>query len=220
VVSGTPQGDPALIATTIKRGAQMSPSQPSNIAARMGRWSAQHRKKAVLGWLAFVVIAVIAGMAVGMRMLSSTDSLTGESAVAQRILSDAGYGDTADETVLVQSSTHTVRDPQFRETLQATVDAVSGQQWVSDVHSPLTRGGAMLASRDGHSALVQFNVRGDMMQTMDRVAPVLRAVAGVQKSHQGFRVEEFGTASFGRAANGSAGKDFSAPRSWPSRSPS
>jgi hypothetical protein len=32
-----------------------------------------------------------------MRMLSSTDSLTGESAVAQRILSDAGYGDTADE---------------------------------------------------------------------------------------------------------------------------
>ena len=82
----------------------MSPSQPSNIAARMGRWSAQHRKKAVLGWLAFVVIAVIAGMQVGMRMLSTTDSLTGESAVAQRILSDAGYGDTADETVLVQSS--------------------------------------------------------------------------------------------------------------------
>jgi hypothetical protein len=34
---------------------------------------------------------VIAGMQVGMRMLSSTDSLTGESAVAQRILSDAGY---------------------------------------------------------------------------------------------------------------------------------
>jgi hypothetical protein len=67
----------------------------------------------------------------------------------------------------------------------------------------------MLVSRDGHSALVQFNVRGDMMQTMDRVAPVLRAVAGVQNSHQGFRVEEFGTASFGKAANDSAGKDFS-----------
>lgn len=67
----------------------------------------------------------------------------------------------------------------------------------------------MLVSRDGHSTLVQFNVRGDMMQTMDRVAPVLRAVAGVQKSHQGFRVEEFGTASFGKAANDSAGKDFS-----------
>ena len=187
----------------------MSPSQPSNLAARMGRWSAQHRKKAVLGWLAFVVIAVIAGMQVGMRMLSTTDSLTGESAVAQRILSDAGHGDTADETVLVQSSDHTIRDPRFRQTLRATVHAVSGQRWVSDARSPLERGGAMLVSRDGHSALVQFNVRGDMMQTMDRVAPVLRAVASVQKSHEGFRVEEFGTASFGKAANDSAGKDFS-----------
>ena len=29
-----------------------------NIAARAGRWSAQHRKKAIFGWLAFVVIAV------------------------------------------------------------------------------------------------------------------------------------------------------------------
>jgi uncharacterized membrane protein YdfJ with MMPL/SSD domain len=186
----------------------MSPS-PSNIAARMGRWSAQHRKKAVIGWLAFVVIAVIAGMQVGMRMLSSTDSLTGESAVAQRILSDAGYGDTADEAVLVQSSTHTVRDPQFRATVRATAYAVRGQMWVSDVRSPLDRGGAKLVSRNGHSALVQFNVRGDMMQTMQRVAPALRAVAGVQQSHEGFRVEEFGTASFGKAAEDSAGKDFS-----------
>ena len=132
----------------------MSPTQPSNLAARMGRWSAQHRKKAILGWLAFVVIAVIAGMQIGMRMLSTTDSLTGESAVAQRILSDAGYGDTADETVLVESSAHTIRDPQFRDTVRATVHAVSGQQWVSDVRSPLDRGGAMLVSRDGHSALV------------------------------------------------------------------
>ena len=187
----------------------MSPSQPRNIAARMGRWSAQHRKKAVLGWLVFVVIAVIAGMQVGMRMLSSSDSLTGESAVAQRILSDAGYGDTADETVLIQSPAHTVRDPQFLETVRATAHAVSGQRWVSDVRSPLDRSGAMLVSRDGHSALVQFNVRGDMMETMARVAPVLRAVAGVQKSHEGFRVEEYGTASFGKAADDSAGKDFS-----------
>ena len=44
----------------------MSPLKRSNnIAARMGRWSANHRKKAIFGWLAFVVLAVAAGMAVG-----------------------------------------------------------------------------------------------------------------------------------------------------------
>ena len=31
------------------------PARPQNLAHRMGRWSAQHRKKAVFGWLAFVV---------------------------------------------------------------------------------------------------------------------------------------------------------------------
>ena len=33
----------------------MSPLKHStNIAARMGRWSASHRKTAIFGWLAFV----------------------------------------------------------------------------------------------------------------------------------------------------------------------
>ena len=189
---------------------QMSPVKHSNnLAARMGRWSARHRTQAVLGWLAFVVIAVIAGMLAGMRMLTPGDTLTGGSAVAQHILDDAGYGNTADETVLVQSPSYNIHDPQFRTTLQATVAAVSSQRWIADVRSPLGHGGAVLVSRDGHSALVQFNVRGDMMQTMDRIAPALRAVAGVQSTHQDFRVEEFGSASLAKASQDSSNKDFS-----------
>ncbi len=40
----------------------MSPLKRSdNFAARMGRWSARHRKIAVFGWLAFVVAAVVIG---------------------------------------------------------------------------------------------------------------------------------------------------------------
>ena len=34
-----------------------APRRPTNLAGRMGRWSAQHRKTAIFGWLAFVVIA-------------------------------------------------------------------------------------------------------------------------------------------------------------------
>ena len=34
--------------------------QRTNVAARAGRWSSQHRKAAILGWLAFVVMAVFA----------------------------------------------------------------------------------------------------------------------------------------------------------------
>ena len=36
-----------------------------NLAARAGKWSAQHRKTAILGWILFVVLATFAGSNVG-----------------------------------------------------------------------------------------------------------------------------------------------------------
>ncbi|HWI32334.1 MAG TPA: hypothetical protein VNT50_12690 [Microbacterium sp.] len=39
----------------------------NSFAARAGRWSAKNRKKAIWGWLAFVLIAVVIGNVVGMK---------------------------------------------------------------------------------------------------------------------------------------------------------
>ena len=47
------------------------PAQKHNIAARMARWSAQHRRKAILGWLAFVIAAVAIGGAIGTKTLET-----------------------------------------------------------------------------------------------------------------------------------------------------
>ena len=33
----------------------------NTFAARMGRWSARHRKTAIWGWIAFVVVAFVIG---------------------------------------------------------------------------------------------------------------------------------------------------------------
>jgi hypothetical protein len=33
----------------------VQPQRPMNLAARMARWSAHHRKKAIFGWLALAV---------------------------------------------------------------------------------------------------------------------------------------------------------------------
>jgi uncharacterized membrane protein YdfJ with MMPL/SSD domain len=179
-----------------------------NFAARIGRWSAHNRKKAVLGWLAFVVIALLAGNLAGMRMLTGGDSMTGEAATAQKILTEAGRGSTAEESVLVQSSAHTVGDPQFRSAIGATADAVRAQRWVSRVRSPNQPGNEMLVARDRHSALVQFEVEGDAMQNTERVRPVLAQVARVQRAQPQFRIEQFGAASFAEAAQRSGDKDF------------
>ncbi len=54
--------------------------QPSrNIAARAGRWSAQHRKTALLGWIAFVVLAFVIGGKIGTNTLTPEQSGVGES---------------------------------------------------------------------------------------------------------------------------------------------
>lgn len=79
----------------------MSPSR--NLAARAGAWSAGHRRIAILGWLAFVIVAFVAGNAAGMKNLSDTDTGNGESRVAEEAIDAAGFRDRAGEQVLVQS---------------------------------------------------------------------------------------------------------------------
>ena len=63
----------------------MTPLKHStNFAARMGRWSANHWKTAVFGWLAFVVASVFIGGAVGTKYLEPSDLAVGEARTADQ----------------------------------------------------------------------------------------------------------------------------------------
>ena len=101
----------------------MSPlKQSTNIAARMGRWSARHRKTAIFGWLAFVVASVVLGMTVGMKTIDETDWNVGEARQADHIIRDAGFKlDEQMEYVLVQSKSTTARDPEFRAVVNQAI---------------------------------------------------------------------------------------------------
>ena len=91
----------------------MHPPRPhSNLAARMGRWSAAHWKTATFGWLAFVIVAFGLG-----RRSASTTSIPnapgpGESGRMDRILDD-GFKQPADESVLIQSRSARAGTPAF-----------------------------------------------------------------------------------------------------------
>ena len=81
----------------------MSESKPpNNLAARMGRWSADHWKTATFGWLAFVVVAVFLGGAVGTRFIDPNAAGPGESGRMDKIL-DAGFKQPAGESVFIES---------------------------------------------------------------------------------------------------------------------
>src|SRR4051795_9878297 len=89
-----------------------------NLAARAGRWSANHWKTAVALWLGFVAVSVALGTAVGTHTLSASEQATGEAARAEQLLGSAGFHTPAAESVIVRSDSRTVADPAFRSTVQ------------------------------------------------------------------------------------------------------
>ena len=102
----------------------MSPLKHSrNLAARMGRWSAAHRKTAIFGWLAFVVVAFSLSIFMPMTTIKDTDRGVGESGRADKII-DRAFDleeDGLGEIVVVQSDTLTLDDPEFRQTVTEVV---------------------------------------------------------------------------------------------------
>ncbi|HEY7421935.1 MAG TPA: MMPL family transporter [Gaiellaceae bacterium] len=179
-----------------------------NIAARAGRWSAEHWKTAVSAWLAFCVVAIALGSVAGTRMLKQADTAAGDTRTAEQMLKKAGFTDRAGESVLIQSTTQTVRDPAFRATVGDVVRTVSALPQVRRVRSPLGGGNGGQISPDRRSALVQFEIAGDVDKSDKKVQPVLDAVDGAQARHRGFTVAEFGFASSTHELNDTLSKDF------------
>jgi RND superfamily putative drug exporter len=163
-----------------------------NLAARAAHWSATHRKAAIFGWLAFVVVAVFIGNAVGQNKIQGADQFSGESHTAEETLYSHGLRPN-DEHVLIQSQSLTVRDPEFKAAIRETAAKLAGAQYVVNVKSPFTGGG--LVSEDGHSALVDFEITGDSLQAADRLGPSQDAIQAVQDEHPNLIVDQFGSAS-------------------------
>ena len=61
----------------------------------MGAWSARHPKTAILGWLAFVIVALAIGSAVPTGEITDSDRMIGENAEAAQILSTLKAEDAA-----------------------------------------------------------------------------------------------------------------------------
>ncbi|MGB7686625.1 MAG: MMPL family transporter [Solirubrobacterales bacterium] len=177
-----------------------------NIAARAARWSAAHRKVAIFGWLAFVVVSIAVGGAVGQKQLTDAEAVSGESGQAELALERAELNPN-DEMVLVQSDRMTATDPTFEAAVGEVTQRLAGVPSVTKVSSPADGGGQV--SADGHTALVEFQVTGDATQAEERVDASLAATAAAQANNPDFRVEQFGDASASKALNEVFAEDLS-----------
>jgi uncharacterized membrane protein YdfJ with MMPL/SSD domain len=180
----------------------MSPlKQSNNIAARMGRWSAAHWKTAVFGWLAFVVVALAVGHVIGTKQINQNDTNVGQSHKADVLLRDAGFkSDPQTEIVLVQSARLTATAPAFRAAVDDVLQTVRPYKTIKNLRSPYAPGSGQI-SADGHSAMVEWNMKGSNKVATKHIDALTTATAAVAARHPGFTIGEAGSISSGKALN-------------------
>ncbi|MGP3633903.1 MMPL family transporter, partial [Streptomyces sp. 24-1644] len=168
-----------------------------NLAARVGVWSAHHRKTAVFGWLLFVLLATGIGGASGMVEMTEAESGAGDSARAEQILADAGLGHPAGELVMVSGR----QAGEWKDAAREVSAAVERTGEVRNLSAPVP-------SKDGRDALITFEMKGDAATAADRVQPVLDAVSGVREARTDVEIHQFGEASASKWLGDLLAEDF------------
>ena len=177
-----------------------------NLTERIAGWSAGHRKTVVIGWLLLVAVVFMGGQALGTRHVAQYD--VGQSGQAERVLDQVAPArdNGSPEKVLIQATAPGATfatDPAMRQAASQVAAALATLPgYAADISTPLQRGGQVLVSKDGRSALVTFQIPGNVTDTDKAVTALQHAVAGVQARHADLQVAETGDASIGVAING------------------
>jgi putative drug exporter of the RND superfamily len=188
--------------------APLSTHSQRGLAARLGGWSAEHRTKAILLWVAILLVG-LAAAGVGSKKLSAAGEAAGDSAKAERLLDHGGFRRPAAEEVLLQTRGNgSIRTAPARKAAQEIIAAITSTGRVENVRLPFAPGNGGQISRDGRSALVLFQMKGKRDTANKRVQPVVDAVKGVASTHPTLRIEQFGDASANKALSDTIGKDF------------
>jgi uncharacterized membrane protein YdfJ with MMPL/SSD domain len=174
-----------------------------NLAARAGAWSARHRKQAILGWLAFVLITAFVGAGVLGTNTDSHDG-SGQSGRVDSFLRQH-FPQSSTETILIQARHGTLaQTSDYRAALHTVTANVARVPHVFDVVAPGSAGARGSVSADGRSALVSLQLA--QSGNVDRL---LATTAAAADKYPRLRIAEFGDASSSKALNAALGKDFS-----------
>jgi uncharacterized membrane protein YdfJ with MMPL/SSD domain len=171
----------------------------TSLAARAGSWSARHKKKAILGWVAVVVLTIVIGSSAGMKNLSDEDYGEGQSGRADKVYNDA-FAKSAEESVLVQSKAGD--QTKLRAAVDDVTKTIKGFDTVKLTETQI--------SEDKKSMLVGFELPGDDESKQEtQIVPILAAVDQAQDRNPGVFVGQFGDASAGKALSEQFEDDFS-----------
>ena len=171
-----------------------------NLAAAAADWSAKHRRKAILGWLAFVTASFAVGTAIGARSLTDVQAGSGQSQQAGEVYYRAFRYHSAEQVLVQGRGSVRASAPEFAAAVSDLVARLKESLRMSPtLRSPLFAANRTLRSADGRSMLVTFDVAGDSNQAQKNVTAALAATAATGRAYPQVRVEEFGLASSNKA---------------------
>ena len=114
----------------------MSAPKKHHIAARMGHWSAKHRKTAIFGWLGCVIVAFAIGtFVVTQQQIVYETSQPGESGRAEKILYE-DFKQPAGESILIQHPELRATNPAFQAVVRDVIARAESIDAVAKVESP------------------------------------------------------------------------------------
>jgi uncharacterized membrane protein YdfJ with MMPL/SSD domain len=174
-----------------------------NLTERIGRWSATHRKTAILGWVVIVLalFGVMSSKVIETETLTTAESTAGNAGDAEQILDDAGLRPT-EELILIQSQDLTATDPEFQAVIDETAAALSTTAHVVNVASP-----SDAVSEDGHSAFVEFEVKGGEENLSTNLEASAATTEDLKAAHADFQIDQFGGGSAEEAVDDTAEGD-------------
>jgi uncharacterized membrane protein YdfJ with MMPL/SSD domain len=173
----------------------MSTPRKHHLAARMGHWSARHRKTAIFGWLAFAIVSFAIGTFVlSQKMIVVETSGPGESGRADTILYE-DFKQPGGESVLIQNSELRATHPEFKSAVQDVITRVGAVDAIAKVESPFDEENTGQISDDKHSVLVEMEIAGESDEATNKIEPVVDRVKEVQSAHPDFYIGSVGTST-------------------------
>jgi RND superfamily putative drug exporter len=178
----------------------MSNSPLHKVVVSLTRFSARHRRTVVAAWIVFVVGCVFAGhMAAARSSSNASQSATGSAGRGLAAVLQAGLGEPASESVLVQG-----RSPAaVRRASAALYRQLDKLPQVSEIRSPTH-----------HPALVAHGGRDELTELVldngptSSVVGVQAAVKAVARANRSLRLYEIGDGSIESAINNGVDNDF------------
>ncbi|MFG2590519.1 MMPL family transporter [Streptomyces sp. NPDC048438] len=171
------------------------------LPVRMARWSARHAGRAIAGWFAFVVLCLVAGIAMGTNQATTEDFWVGEAGRAEAMATEGGLERSPTERIMIRARSGQLDTAAAGAAAQDVTARMRDLPEVESVAAPVR-------SEDGEVLLVSVVLNGPELEGKKNVVPLLEQTAAVGADHPDLVVEETGSPAISKGVNDQRGEDL------------